>query len=162
MPVTPTEQEKRSPKWQDYMQQVLGHTGERAGIQMFPEGTKTMRHKEMTSANRRHSQSIAQADRDLAARVSMHSAGLTTQERIHAAEMALKRAEFEQDKLEFELNYALDKKASEQTSSSWIGNDNLLNQALSGYKNTHQQLPHQPWDWDPQYQKDYIQKYYTY
>jgi hypothetical protein len=94
MPVTPTEQEKRSPKWQDYMQQVLGHTGERAGIQMFPEGTKTMRHREMDSANRRHSQTIAQQDRALQQDYLKHSEDLALRKWIAEENKKLAWAEF--------------------------------------------------------------------
>ena len=61
MTIAETDQVKRSPNWQNYLEQVTGM--DQGPKSFFPAGTKTMRKQEDDSANARHSASIAQADR---------------------------------------------------------------------------------------------------
>ncbi len=85
-------QAERSPNWQDYYQQISGmrDTGD---VSFFPAGTKTMRAIEDDSANKRHSQSIAQADRSDAMRYKMHAETLAYQRWIDEQRLALDWAE---------------------------------------------------------------------
>ena len=116
--VVETDQVKRSPNWQNYLEQVTGM--DQGPKSFFPAGTKTMRKQEDDSANTRHAASIAQADR---------SDQLNY--RMNAEKNALQKWMFEQELAwEKESFYAARQAALDDGSRSSIFDWDAYNQAL--------------------------------
>ena len=74
---------ERSPAWQQHIAELAG-ISQAGDASFFPAGTKTMRHQEMDSANKRHRQSIASQER-------MQGAQLAQQYKMHAENLAHQR-----------------------------------------------------------------------
>jgi len=122
-PVVKEEKVDRPANWQNYLGQIVKGISDEGSSTPFEGGTKTMRHREMDSQNKRHSQTIAQQDRQMAQSYRMHQESMALQRWSEQQRYELAWAEFDLAK------QMAQQKASAQTSG--LSGDDLL-AALTG------------------------------
>ncbi len=119
MVVVNEEQEKRSPNWMNHLSNLVGQA-QKPAPGPFPGGTKTMRHKEMDSANERHAKDIALAEKKLSQDYSLQMKQMELQRYIHDSRLAMDKAahdalyklswaEFGEGQRRFDLTHGLNR-----------------------------------------------------